>query len=189
MDDIGTLFKTKKNKYAEILAVSKGNLQIELSKELNNDDKKNIIDFLNDNKSEISPNSLFLINNIKKYFIYPETLSFLARLNKNPIAFIVGIEIEKSNDNELLQKEVNWGKGNTVYIFSHEINFKYSQRKYEKILIKIALNWLSKKGYEYICGYEKEGKAEEIFPGCIIIDRIKNWNGTGKIYEYFKLSL
>jgi len=189
MENIETLFRPKTNKYVEILAKSEDNFQIELVKELNVDDENKINIFLSDNRDKISPNTLLVIKSLKKYFLYPKTLSFLARLNKEPIAFIIGIEIEKLDDKNLFQKEVNWGKGNTIYIFSHEINLKYSQRKYENILNKIALNWLSKKGYEYICGYEKKGRAEQIFPGCVIIKRVENWKDSGKIYEYFKFSL
>ncbi|MEA3499612.1 MAG: hypothetical protein U9R41_01130 [Candidatus Marinimicrobia bacterium] len=189
MENINTLFSKKNNNSVEILAKNEDNFQIELVKELDVEDEKKINIFLNDNRDRISPNSLLITKSVKKYFSFPKTLSFLARLNNEPIAFIIGIEIEKLDDKNLFQKEVNWGKGNTIYIFSHEIKLKYSQRKYENILNKIALNWLSKKGYEYICSYEKKGKAEQIFPGCVIIKRVENWKNSGKIYEYFKLSL
>ncbi len=189
MENIDTLFRTKKNNFVEILAKNEDNFQVELVKELDVDDENKINNFLNNNRDRISPNSLLITKSIKRYFSYPKTLSFLARLNNEPIAFIVGMEIEKLSEKNLFQKEINWGKGNTIYIFSHEIKLKYSQRKYKNILNKIALNWLLKKGYEYICGYEKKGKAEQIFPGCVIIKRVENWKNSGEIYEYFKFSL
>ncbi len=189
MNDNRTLFKNKKEKHIEILAKSDNNFQIELLKESNNNDLKKIYAFLNTNREEISFNSSLLLNDIKKYFTYPKTLPFLARLNNDPIAYIIGMKIEDINEKHLLPKENNWGKGNTVYLFSHEINSKYSKRNYENILIKIAINWLLKNGYEYICGYEKKGMAEKIFQGCIIISRVENWNESGEVYEYYKLSL
>ncbi|MEA1986788.1 MAG: hypothetical protein U9N76_04795 [Candidatus Marinimicrobia bacterium] len=189
MENNTTLFETDINKDSVILAKNDDDLQIELLKQLQAKDRNIISEFLNTQRNSLNPNSLILTKDIEEYFSYPNTLSFVARLKNVPIAFIIAIEIEKLSDKKILYEERNWGKGDTVFIFTSEINENYSKRKYESMLLRISLNWLSKNGFEHIRGYEKKGIAEQKYPGCIITKRFENWKGSGNIYEYFKLSL
>ena len=53
-----------------------------------------------------------------------------------------------------------------------------------------GLNWIRKKGnIFYVTGHVKQGIASRFNGKIQIIESIKNWQGTGKTFEYYRREL
>ena len=81
----------------------------------------------------------------------------------------------------------NFGKGNTIYTYAFVIQKDYKGNGYAKMLKKVYLNWIRKQDkIIYVTGHVREGIASKFTGEINIIEKIKNWQGTGKTFEYYR---
>ena len=58
------------------------------------------------------------------------------------------------------------------------------------MLKRVYLNWVKKKEHiDFITGHVKQGVSSSFKGNIRIIDQIENWQGTGKIFEYYRREL
>ena len=55
------------------------------------------------------------------------------------------------------------------------------------MLKKVYLNWIKKQDHIiYMTGHVKQGISNRFKGKIIIINKVKNWQGTGKTFEYYR---
>ena len=70
------------------------------------------------------------------------------------------------------------------------IKDEYKGNGYAKMLKKVYLNWAKKKdGITFITGHVRLGITSRFKGQIKVIDQVKNWQGTGKIFEYYRRNL
>ena len=81
----------------------------------------------------------------------------------------------------------NFGKKNTIYTYTFVIRKQYKRNGYAKMLKRVYLNWVKKKEkIIYVTGHVREGIASKFTGDINIIEKIENWQGTGKAFEYYR---
>ena len=58
---------------------------------------------------------------------------------------------------------------------------------FAKMLKKVYLNWIKKLEHiNYVTGHVKQGISTRFKGNVSIINTVKNWQGTGKEFEYYR---
>ena len=66
---------------------------------------------------------------------------------------------------------------------------KYKSNGYAKMLKRVYISWAKKReNIIYITGHVREGIANRFDSNIDIINHIKDWQGTGKPFEYYRRS-
>ena len=182
---IHNIKKTEK----QILASSNNNFQIELIKEIGQEDCLDLIKISKYLVRQFGNQALLTNRNIAKYF-NTNTLPFVARYNGNIIGYIIGVPIENFKEEAWAQYDYNMGKNNTLYTYSFVVKKEYQKRGgYSKTLKKIYLNWAKKKNYKYITGHVKQGISRQFSSDTQIIKIFPNWYGQKSHFEYYRRPL
>jgi len=127
------------------------------------------------------------INTIETYFNRQGSLPFIARNQNKIIGYIIGLPLEMLNKEPWALIDNNFGKGNTIYTYAFVIQKDYKGNGYAKMLKKVYLNWIRKQDkIIYVTGHVREGIASKFTGEINIIEKIKNWQGTGKTFEYYR---
>ena len=67
---------------------------------------------------------------------------------------------------------------------------KYKSNGYAKMLKRVYISWAKKREHiKYITGHVREGIANRFDNNIEIINHIKDWQGTGMPFEYYRRSL
>ena len=111
--------------------------------------------------------------------------------------FILGDDFDGSvviaagdEKNELRLLDENFGKGNTLYTYAFVIQSEYKGNGYAKMLKRVFLSWAKKrKQTEHITGHVANGISARFTGDIKIVNRIDNWQGTGKSFEYYRRDL
>ena len=170
----------------KIIASSAYDFKVELVEKIGKDDINEIINVSNDLSKIFENNSLLNQDNIFKYF-NKDTFPFIARYKGKIIGFIIGVPIEKFEQECWIRYHNNLKKDNTIYTYAFIIMKKY--RKvwgYSKTLKKIYLNWIKKKGYKYNTGHVSEGISKKFSKDVEIIKIFPNWYGAKTAFEYYR---
>ena len=77
----------------------------------------------------------------------------------------------------------------TLYTYAFVIMEKYKSNGYAKMLKRVYISWAKKREYiKYITGHVREGIANRFDNNIEIINHIKDWQGTGMPFEYYRRS-
>ncbi|MCF7804361.1 MAG: GNAT family N-acetyltransferase [Candidatus Marinimicrobia bacterium] len=126
---------------------------------------------------------------IKKYFNYPQTYPFIARLNGRIIGYIIGVPLERFATDTWAQHDKNLGKKNTIYTYAFAVKKQFHKTGYAKMLKRIYYNWMRKREVEYISGHVVDGTTSRFNGEAEVIKTFDNWHGTGLTFEYYRRSI
>ena len=185
--------KTESNKkQASVTKViaSSGSFKIELIDKIGSLDSPSLIEISKSLAKEYGQKSILTEKTIEIYFNRDGALPFVARFQDHIIGYIIGLPLESLSQNPWARLDENYGKFNTIYTYAFVIKNEYKGNGYAKILKKVYLNWAKKRGeIFYITGHVKLGISSKFTGDIKIINQIENWQGTGKIFEYYRRNL
>ena len=169
---------------------SSGNFVIELINRLGVSDYKPLIEISHSLAEEYGEKYILNDNTIGKYFNREGSLPIIARFQKKIIGYIIGMPLELLSQEPWSRLDKNYGKFNTLYTYAFVIQHRYKKNGYAKTLKKVYLNWAKKrKGIYFNTGHVKKGISSKFKGKIEIIDEIENWQGTGKVFEYYRRDL
>ena len=169
---------------------SSGTFKIELIKKIGNSDKKDLIEISKSLAAEYGSRSLLTEKTIDIYFNREGTLPLIARSQKNIIGYIIGLPLESLSKEPWARLDENYEKYNTIYTYAFVIKDEYKGNGYAKMLKKVYLNWAKKRdGITFITGHVRLGITSRFKGEIKIINQVENWQGTGKIFEYYRRNL
>ena len=169
---------------------SSGTFKIELIKNIGNSDKKDLIEISKSLASEYGSRSLLTEKTIDIYFNRQGTLPLVARSQENIIGYIIGLPLETLSKEPWARLDENYLKYNTIYTYAFVIKEEYKGNGYAKMLKKVYLNWAKKRdGITFITGHVRLGITSRFKGEIRVINKIENWQGTGKIFEYYRRNL
>ncbi len=169
---------------------SSGTFKIELIKKIGNSDKKDLIEISKSLAAEYGSRSLLTEKTIDIYFNREGTLPLIARSQKNIIGYIIGLPLESLSKEPWARLDENYEKYNTIYTYAFVIKDEYKGNGYAKMLKKVYLNWAKKRdGINFITGHVRLGITSRFKGEIKIINQVENWQGTGKIFEYYRRNL
>ena len=169
---------------------SSGTFKIELIKKIGNSDKKDLIEISKSLAAEYGSRSLLTEKTIDIYFNREGTLPLIARSQKNIIGYIIGLPLESLSKEPWARLDENYEKYNTIYTYAFVIKDEYKGNGYAKMLKKVYLNWAKKRdGITFITGHVRLGITSRFKGEIKIINQVENWQGTGKVFEYYRRNL
>ena len=169
---------------------SSGTFKIELIRKIGNSDKKDLIEISKSLVAEYGSRSLLTEKTIDIYFNREGTLPLIARSQKNIIGYIIGLPLESLSKEPWARLDENYEKYNTIYTYAFVIKDEYKGKGYAKMLKKVYLNWAKKRdGINFITGHVRLGITSRFKGEIKIINQVENWQGTGKIFEYYRRNL
>ena len=169
---------------------SSGTFKIELIKKIGNSDKKDLIEISKSLAAKYGSRSLLTEKTIDIYFSREGTLPLIARSQKNIIGYIIGLPIESLSKEPWARLDENYEKYNTIYTYAFVIKDEYKGNGYAKMLKKVYLNWAKKRdGITFITGHVRLGITSRFKGEIKIINQVENWQGTGKVFEYYRRNL
>ena len=169
------------------IVASSGVFQIEYLAETLDHDFEGLIDVSRSLEKIYGAKALLTENTIMKYFNHPESLPFIARYRKEIIGYIIGIPLEALAQEPWVRTEKNYGKMNTLYTYAFVIKEDYRKNGYAKMLKKVFLSKAYKiKNIEYVTGHVAKGISSNFNGNIEIVNEIKNWQGTGIQFEYYR---
>jgi len=127
---------------------------------------------------------------IEKYFNKDGCLPFVAIYREEMVGYIIGVPIEELSQEPWARKDINYGEKNTIYTYAYVIKKEYQGNGYAKMLKKVFISWISKQEQiHYITGHVKKGIAKNFTGNIQSLGEIKNWQGTGITFEYYRRTL
>ena len=181
--------KQKPDSITQVIA-SGGTFQIELVKYAGVDDYERLIKVSKSLAEEYGPAALLTENTIQIYFNREGTLPFIARNQGKIVGYMIGVPLEMLSREPWARLDKNFNKGNTIYTYAFVVENESKGTGCAKILKRVFLNQTKKQeNIVYVTGHVKEGIASRFKGNIDIIDRIDNWQGTGKIFEYYRRNL
>ena len=164
-----------------------GPFQIELMKYVGTNDYAKLIDISESLVVEYGKLAKLTPNTIQTYFNRAGALPFIARHQDQIIGYIIGIPIEILNREPWARLDIHFGKENTIYTYAFVIEKEYKANGYAKMLKRVYLNWIKKiEHIDYMTGHVKAGISNRFKGNISIINKVKNWQGTGKEFEYYR---
>ena len=181
----------KKNHLSEMKKIAmSGPFQIELMIYVGTKDYDALIEISKSLVHEYGKPALLTPNTIQTYFNRKGSLPFIARFQGVIIGYIIGLPIEFLNKEPWALLDKNYKKNNTLYTYAFVIEKKYYQNGYAKMLKRVYLNWAKKQeSIRFITGHVKKGISSKFKGNISIINRVDNWQGTGRIFEYYRREL
>jgi len=174
---------------SKVLA-SSGSFKIELIDKIGTMDNPTLIEISQSLAIEYGQRSVLTEKTIDIYFNRDGSLPLIARFQDDIIGYIIGLPLESLSQEPWARLDENYGKFNTVYTYAFVIKNKYKGNGYAKILKKVYLNWAKKRdGIRFVTGHVMLGISSRFTGEIKIVDRIENWQGTGKTFEYYRRDL
>lgn len=86
---------------------------------------------------------------------------------------------------------LTWKSSNVVVIEKLTVVPEHREQGYGHDLVKLAIDWATESGYEFITGMARKGASWKIFEnfGATPVLSYKDWAGTKEEYKSFKLEL
>ena len=169
---------------------SSGTFKIELIKKIGSSDKIDLIEISKSLAVEYGSRSLLTEKTIGIYFNREGTLPLVARSKNNIIGYIIGLPLESLSKEPWARLDENYEKYNTIYTYAFVIKDEYKGNGYAKMLKKVYLNWAKKReGITFITGHVRLGIASRFKGEIKVINQVENWQGTGKVFEYYRRNL
>ncbi|MFQ6613940.1 MAG: GNAT family N-acetyltransferase [Fidelibacterota bacterium] len=174
---------------SRIIATS-GQFQIELLQHVGEQDYPSLIDISRHLAHEYGEKAVLTKTTIHKYFNKRGSLPFIARYKGEIIGYIIGVPLEELSQETWARRDENFGKQNTLYTLAFVIKAQYKANGYAKMLKRVYLNWARKRGkIRYVTGHVKLGISSRFTGEISITNRVENWQGTGKTFEYYRRDL
>ena len=184
-----THFQQEPESRTQVIA-SSGPFQIELMDYVGANDYTPLIHISEALVEEYGTSAKLTPNTIQTYFNKEGSLPFIARHQGDIIGYIIGVPLEILSRKPWARLDINFGKTNTLYTYAFVVQKKYKGNGYAKMLKRVYLNWAKKQDHiHYITGHVKQGVSFQFTGDIRIIDRIENWQGTGKTFEYYRREL
>jgi len=178
--------KQEPNSITKIIARS-GSFQIELMNYVGTNDYASLIKISESLVEKYGENAKLTPNTIQTYFNREDSIPFVARLQNEIIGYIIGIPLELLDREPWARLDINFGEKNTIYTYAFVIQIPFKGNGYAKMLKKVYLNWVKKQeNIAYMTGHVMQGISSKFKGEIKIIDLINNWQGTGKIFEYYR---
>ena len=172
------------------IIASSGSFDIELIESLGTDDYESLMEISASLAEDYGEKYLLTKNTINKYFNRSGALPIIARFENKIIGYIIGMPLELLSQEPWARLDENYGKFNTLYTYAFVIKNDFKRKGYAKILKKVYISWAKKKeGILYNTGHVKSGISKKFKGQIKIIAEINNWQGTGKIFEYYRRNL
>ena len=169
-------FSTSQKSRSRVIA-SSGVFQIELLERVGEADYPQLIEISKSLVKEYGEKAILTKSTIQKYFNKSGSLPFIACYRNKIIGYIIGVPIEELSHESWAQLDENFGKGN-------------KGNGYAKMLKRVFLSWAKKrKQTEHITGHVANGISARFTGDIKIVNRIDNWQGTGKSFEYYRRDL
>ncbi len=182
-------FSTSQKSRSRVIA-SSGVFQIELLERVGEADYPQLIEISKSLVKEYGEKAILTKSTIQKYFNKSGSLPFIACYRNKIIGYIIGVPIEKLSHESWAQLDENFGKDNTLYTYAFVIQSEYKGNGYAKMLKRVFLSWAKKrKQTEHITGHVANGISARFTGDIKIVNRIDNWQGTGKSFEYYRRDL
>ena len=182
-------FSTSQKSRSRVIA-SSGVFQIELLERVGEADYPQLIEISKSLVKEYGEKEILTKSTIQKYFNKSGSLPFIACYRNKIIGYIIGVPIEELSHESWAQLDENFGKGNTLYTYAFVIQSEYKGNGYAKMLKRVFLSWAKKrKQTEHITGHVVNGISARFTGDIKIVNRIDNWQGTGKSFEYYRRDL
>ena len=178
--------KQEPNSITKIIARS-GSFQIELMNYVGTNDYASLIKISESLVEKYGENAKLTPNTIQTYFNREDSIPFVARLQNEIIGYIIGIPLELLDREPWARLDINFGEKNTIYTYAFVIQIPFKGNGYAKMLKKVYLNWVKKQeNIVYMTGHVMQGISSKFKGEIKIIDLINNWQGTGKVFEYYR---
>lgn len=169
---------------------SSGLLTIELLEHVGEDDYPALIEISEHLAEEYGDKAVLTKPTIHKYFNKSGSLPFIARIRDEIVGYIIGVPLEELSSDPWARMDENFGKQNTLYTYAFVIRAEFKSNGYAKMLKRVYLSWAKKlDGIRYITGHVKLGVSAKFTGDIRIINRVDNWQGTGKTFEYYRRDL
>ena len=177
------------NSNSKIIA-SSGVFQIEILKNVNEVDYPQLIEISKSLAKDYGKKAILTKSTIQKYFKTAGSLPFIARYRDNIIGYIIGVPLEVLNKEPWARMDENFGKNNTLYTYAFVIQSEYKSNGYAKMLKRVFLSWAGKQdNINYITGHVANGISSRFTGDIRIVNRVDNWQGTGRTFEYYRREL
>ena len=161
--------------------------QIEFVEKLGKEDYPPLINISLHLAKEYGRQAVLTKNTIEKYFDGKKSLPFIARYQNEIIGYIIGVPIEELRNEPWARMDDNFGKRNTLYTYAFVIESEFKGNGYAKMLKRVFLSWAEKRQQiNYVTGHVINGVSAKFTGDIKIVDRIENWQGTGKSFEYYR---
>ena len=169
---------------------SSGSFQIELVEHAGSNDNETLIKVSESLAKEYGPAARLTENTIQKYFNRKGTLPFIARDQGEIVGYMIGVPLEMLSREPWARLDTNFNKNNTIYTYAFVVENDSKGTGCAKILKRVFLNQTKKQeNILYVTGHVRKGIAARFKGDIDIVDRIDNWQGTGKIFEYYRRKL
>ena len=169
---------------------SSGVFQIELVKKIGKNDHEVLIEISKALSEQFGPETELTSTTINLYFNRDGSIPFIARYRGEIIGYIIGVPLETLDKEPWARLDVNYGKNNTLYTYAFVINKKYKSNGYAKMLKRVYLNWARKRNHiKYITGHVLEGISSNFKGKVYVVDKVANWQGTNKVFEYYRRTI
>ena len=172
------------------VVASSGSFQIELVDYAGSIDNEKLIEVSKSLAKEYGPAALLTNNTIQIYFNRKGTLPFIARNQGEVVGYMIGVPLEMLSREPWARLDANFNKGNTIYTYAFVVEKDSKGTGCAKILKRVFLNQTKKiDSILYVTGHVKQGIASRFKGDIDIVDRTDNWQGTGKVFEYYRRRL
>ncbi len=185
-DKINT--KTQQKSAIRILAKT-NTLSIEILELLGTEDSAQIIALSETLEMQYGAHAKWNENTVQRYFNFPTTQPIVARLFGKIVGFIVGVPLENFAKEFWAKGDSNLHQHNTSYTYAFVVGQEYRGKGYAATLKTVYLNQMKKLGYDYVSGHVLDGVAREFSKTAVVIRKYKNWQSTGKTFEYYRRPL
>ena len=166
---------------------SSGPFQIELLKHVGENDYSQLILISKTLEEDYGKKAILTHETIQKYFNKEGSLPFIARYRKRIIGYIIGIPLEELSHEPWARMDENFGKNNTLYTYAFVVESEFKGNGYAKMLKRVFLSWAEKHNHiDFITGHVINGISAKFTGDIRIINRVENWQGTGKTFEYYQ---
>ena len=166
---------------------SSGPFQIELLKHVGENDYSQLILISKTLEVDYGKKAILTHETIQKYFNKEGALPFIARYRKRIIGYIIGIPLEELSHEPWARMDENFGKNNTLYTYAFVVESEFKGNGYAKMLKRVFLSWAEKHNHiDFIKVHVINGISAKFTGDIRIINRVENWQGTGKTFEYYQ---
>ena len=173
----------------QVIASSAYQFRIELVKKIGKEDRNDLIRISKSLLETFGSHAVLTTHNINKYF-NEDTLPFIARFKNKIIGYIIGVPLEKFEQESWAKYDINLGKKNTIYTYAFVVEEKYRKKGgYSKTLKKIYINWSKKRDYKYVSGHVRQGIAKTFSNDTEIVKIFPVWYGLNTPFEYYRRPL
>ena len=166
---------------------SSGPFQIELLKHVGENDYSQLILISKTLEVDYGKKAILTHETIQKYFNKEGSLPFIARYRDQIVGYIIGIPLEELSHEPWARMDENFGKRNTLYTYAFVVDSEFKGNGYAKMLKRVFLSWAEKHNHiDFITGHVINGISAKFTGDIRIINRVENWQGTGKTFEYYQ---